>query len=349
MISSKPTVFFCHLLQDLEVLVPLMKKLRDRGEPVLALVHTDAHKKYPNMLPRLKEEGLPHALFNGQRSWEWLRWGRKAKAVVTACDCNVGAHRRGHQFVRRARLLGKPTFTLQHGLENIGLNYTDDEFPAEGIRFASKYVLTWGGEETLLPEIPRRTRRKTHAVGVLRELKPVLRATSKAPVVLFENLHWERYSEDYRQAFLSDLKTVAENFPDLQFVLKPHLAGRWMTHRFKGEWARPANVTVLDPTDPKLPTAGELIADASLVITTPSTIALDSALCAVPVAVVGNDLDVGKYEPLPILRKAADWIALIQSVHEGRYPEPSLDAFVARHSVGRNGLDEAAKFIQSHS
>lgn len=348
--AANPVLFFFHMLQDMELLIPLIRRVESQGKPALALLHFEANGKYPAMAERFEREGIPWAVYDERIRWEWLRWLRNARAVVTACDCSVQAHRRGYRFVRRARLLGVPTFTTQHGLENIGLNYSDGEHPIHSVRFASRHVLTWGKKESLHPGVLKKTRRKAVPVGILKELPERKDATVEPDLVtVFENLHWGRYSEHYRESFLNSLGAAAQALPDIRFVLKPHQAGRWMTHRYKGQWKAPANVEVLNPLAPNPLSAGEWIAKSSLVFTTPSTIALDAALVGTPVAVLGFDLDLPNYAPLPIIRNARDWITTIEGVQRGDFSNTALGAFISQNAVRPQGFDEATRFILSHS
>jgi hypothetical protein len=343
-------IFFFHLVQDLELLIPLMKCIEAQGVSVVALLHFETNGKYPNMGQRFTSDGLPWAVYDERVRWGWMPWLRGARAVVTACDASVIAHQRGYRFVRKARWLRVPTFTLQHGLENIGLNYSDSEFPIQKVRFASRYILTWADQSKLHPQVSRRTRRKTTAVGVLKDL-PQSRDAAFDPslITIFENLHWGRYSERFRESFLNSLTESATALPATRYVLKPHPAGRWITRRYKGEWKPPANVEILDPLALDQPTTGEWIARSALVLTTPSTIALDAALMKTPVGVFGFDLDIPRFSPLPTIRTTHDWVSLVESVNRGAYPSEVLDRFVSNNSVNSKGLAPATQFILSHS
>ncbi len=126
-------------------------------------------------------------------------------------------------------------------------------------------------------------------------------------VGVFENLHWTRFSEAYREHFARDLEDAAAARPDTLFLIKPHHAGRWMS-RHRDRIAERANLVVVDPTDSAWEphTAPALIASVDKVLTTPSTVALDAARTGRPVAVLGYDLDLPLYEPLPILRGGDD-------------------------------------------
>jgi hypothetical protein len=77
---------------------------------------------------------------------------------------------------------------------------------------------------------------------------------------------------------------------------------------------------VIDPTDSAWEphTAPALIASVDVVLTTPSTVALDAARSGRPVAVLGYDLDLPLYGPLPIIRGLSDLDAfLAEPVEDG--------------------------------
>jgi hypothetical protein len=129
---------------------------------------------------------------------------------------------------------------------------------------------------------------------------------------VFENLHWHRFSEAYRDQLLADLAAAAAAHRDVLFLVKPHHAGRWLSSNL-GRITERANLVVIDPTDSAWEphTAPSLIAGMDAVLTTPSTVALDAARGGRPVAVLGYDLDLPLYEPLPIIRSMADLEAFL--------------------------------------
>jgi hypothetical protein len=66
------------------------------------------------------------------------------------------------------------------------------------------------------------------------------------------------------------------------------------------------------------------------VITTPSTVALDAVLAGKPVGVVGYDLELPLYEPLPILRSGEDWGRLVATTG---LPAEAAARFLRRNVV----------------
>ena len=72
---------------------------------------------------------------------------------------------------------------------------------------------------------------------------------------------------------------------------------------------------MIDPTDSAWEphTAPALIAAVDRVLTTPSTVALDAARSGRPVAVLGYDLELPLYAPLPIVRRLEDLDGFLQA------------------------------------
>jgi hypothetical protein len=137
-------------------------------------------------------------------------------------------------------------------------------------------------------------------------------------VGVFENLHWHRFSDAYREQLLADLEAAAAEREDTLFLVKPHHAGRWLSTN-RGRLRERPNLVVVDPTDSAWEphTAPSLIASTDLVLTTPSTVALDAARTGRPVAVLGYDLELPLYAPLPIIRSAADLDAFLDGPPDG--------------------------------
>ena len=298
--------------QDLDVLLPVLLAIKARGEVRLRLVLTDwLLMESPRVASALAAHGLSFEV----HPREAVRTGDQpslagAAGVLSGADTNTRAHKAGHTLIGRARAAGLRTFTLQHGLENIGLTYKD-HLHGEEIRFAAETLFTWCAPEDLATWVPAETRAKVVPVG-----SPKTPPTPAAALDLrqghwprvigvFENLHWHRFSELYIERALADLGGAAEARPETLFLVKPHHAGRWLS-RNRGRLRERANLVVVDPTDSAWEphTAPALIAAVDAVLTTPSTVALDAARTGRPVAVLGYDLELPLYAPLPIVRSA---------------------------------------------
>jgi hypothetical protein len=154
-------------------------------------------------------------------------------------------------------------------------------------------------------------------------------------VGVFEYLHWHRYDDDYRAFFIAGVQRLAEAFPEITFLVKPHHAGMWLTSRFSGTAPAAANLVIADPAAPpwESHTAPSLLGRMMAVITTPSTVALDAARRHLPTAVVAKSLVLSNYAPLPMIVGDEDWAVFVDSARapatRGSFVQAAKD-YVAR-------------------
>ena len=303
---------------DLDLMAPVLEAVRARGELRLRVLVSDwLAEGSPRTASELAGRGFAFEVVPR----EAVRAGETPSltgvgGVLTGADATVRAHKAGHTLASRAKARGLATFTLQHGLENIGLTYKD-HLHGEDVRFAAQTIFTWAGPEALAPWAAAETRAAALAVG---SPKPAARAQAvplgqgrwPRTVGVFENLHWHRFSEGYRSRLLADLEAAAQAHEDVLFWVKPHPAGRWLTSN-PGRLLERANLVVVDPTDSAWEphTAPALIAGMDAVLTTPSTVALDAARTGRPVGVLAYDLALPLYEPLPMIRGLEDLEAFL--------------------------------------
>lgn len=265
-----------------------------------------------------------------------------ADAVLTCAESTLGPHLFAHRLVKFARSQGIPSFTTQHGFENVGLTYSDAVHPIETIRILSSRIFIWGTPETLHPAVAQSVRARCISVGcpkparVARLPLPDLEGETRPIVGVCENLHWHRYSDDYRRNFMAAIDRLAQRHRDVLFLVKPHHAGRWLARREGERQGFADNVRIIDPAAPawRAATAPQLFGYLCAIITTPSTVALDAARHRLPVCVAQFDLDLDNYAPLT---RAADGAALERFVADvlGGALDAELergDAFAA-HSV----------------
>lgn len=324
-------VFF-HLPGDVDTLGPLLESASRRSLSIDVRAGTT-----PAFLAR---EGI-RAFFEefGQAPFvipdaspEHLKPLEGVRALVTGSETTLKPHRAAHDLTLALKSRGVRAYTLQHGFENVGLTYFDAVQGTE-VRFAADAIFTWGRTDRLPPMTPDENRAKARAAGRPRfRNRPSEPAWPIAPetvdVAIFENLHWHRFDDTYRHRVLDEIDRICAAHPDWRFLLKPHPQGRWLTQRFKGEKPSAANLIIADPALPEWSgvTGHAVIARASRVLTTPSTIALDAAQAGKPVAVFRYGLSLPLYRRLAILETADD-----------------LDAFLAAYDVrsGRTFVDEA--------
>jgi hypothetical protein len=300
---------FIDLVQDIEVMAPLLLgglADRHRGWSLDLNVSRSLRASAPDALARLKATGLPFRLVVRReviagRSPDL----RGVGAVITASESSHPAHAAGHALARRANAAGLATYTLQHGLENVGLDGR-----AESI--ASRRIFTWfpPARATAMPAEVR-----SRLVHVGRPHPPAPGAEPRCQVGVFENLHAERYGAGHREAFVAGLDALAG--AGVRALLRPHPAGGWSRDIDLGRWP---TVTLAGAG-----TIQEAIAACARVITTPSTVALDAAQAGRPVALAGDGGEL--YAPLPVLREPDDWPAFALALDD---QSQALTAFLER-------------------
>ncbi len=306
-------VFLFQLIQDFPVLEPVMNRLRVSGGWRLeAWVADRVHLLRKSRLEKL---GFPCRVFSHAAAKLGLfpSFG-DAKAFVSASESSLKPHWIAHKLAARAKHRGLRTFTFQHGLEQPGLTYATKE----RVEFLSDSVFLWGGLETLHSQVGAETRRKCIPVGrpSAQALHPLAfsHALQTPFIAVFENLHWDRFSEVYRENFLKDLGKCAECFPQIHFVLRPHPNNRWSVAR-TGELKRLPNFTLADPKalEWEEVDAGDLCVASAAVISTPSTTVLDAALAGRAVAVALYDIKIDFYDSLTVLKSADDWNHFVEA------------------------------------
>jgi hypothetical protein len=324
-------LLFINLPQDLDMLLPLAVRLQKSADYKIEVAVSDkAWNQSPRIGNLLLAAGIQPSVLNHKAVVAGLQPRLKGiRALITASESTANAHKGPYTLTQRANRLGIATYTMQHGFENVGLTYFDAEYPVGAILFASQTFFTWIPVDQLPAETPEQTRQKCVAVGCPKFVDAPYLATGRAPlkipghhaenrlVVVFENLHWSRYSDDYRQRFLKDLAQTALACPEVTFLIKPHHTGLWLTQRYQGEVPAAPNLVMADPKAPAWEafTAPALIEMADAVITTPSTVAIDAVRARCPVAVVAYDLHLPNFEPLPLLHNGADWKQLCTEAH----------------------------------
>ena len=268
--------------------------------------------------------------------------------AVTASEGPGFGARFARAFVAASRAAGARALTLQHGLDNGGLTFSP-RIP--GGAFMADLVLTWGGAhrltEAAAPDrakvipvgCPKRAFRRGDFVGFPFADKPF--------IAVFENLHWRRYNDAYRDRFVSDLAATAEATPDVNYLVKPHMGGQWFVSGGSNA-PLPPNVEVAYPAAPRWRrfTADAFLAHASAVITTPSTIALDAARYGVPAALVAYGIAAQNYHPLPRLEQFEDWLAFVDQIRRGAYDRGKLDAFFADAIIPGDAVDRILTVIR---
>lgn len=321
-LDGPEVIIVLHLVQDLDLALPIILELKKRQIAQQVFCSQVLLKGSPRVMKTLSQHRIDVRVLSATDPLQSLRFGPRNRVLVSVSETNLSPHRFTRELTEAAKAAGIFTATLQHGLENVGLTYSDKIHSIDRINFAADRIYLWGGLETLHPDISAATRIKCVPIGCSKSA-PIEEANLDALIApdacvigVFENLHWHRYSEAYRGFFLEGVSQLAERFPDITFLIKPHHAGLWLTSRYKGDKPVASNLVIADPKKAEWErhTAGALLGRMKAVITSPSTVALDAALRGMPVAVVTFDLEAGAYAPLHAIEQLADWSAFIDRV-----------------------------------
>lgn len=309
-------IFAIHLPQDIDVARPILAAASQRGLRCAIWTSISAMVHWTQFSAWIRRSGYEWRVFpDDLYGYDAKSFPETVRALISVTETNLNPHRFTHELTKLANAAGIFTVTMQHGFENVGLTYSDSVHNIARISFASTRIYTWGNAETLHPDIPAQTKSKCYPVGCPKPQRVEQSALQdwplgEAPVIgIFENLHWHRYSEDYRNFFVANVLAIAKAFPDINFIVKPHNAGMWLTTRYTGPHPSLDNLMIADPQSPMWAglTAPDLLERLQAVITTPSTVALDAARQSIPIAVVAQSLELANYAPLPLIESTEDW------------------------------------------
>jgi hypothetical protein len=345
---------FIYFKQDLDILLPIIAAA---SKHKAIIVHVCATAKVLKQSPRIKvalqKLGItPKPVYRiGVLLWIQPHLNG-IQVLLTAAESTAAPHRWAHWLVKRANFLGIRTYTLQHGFENVGLSDADPAYPMATTRFASQNILIWGQLSQLSESVPLETRAKCISVGcpklaVISPQKVEIPDRRKYVIAIFENLHWSRYSLQYRQTFLTDLATTAQKFSDTTFIVKPHHDGQWSIKQSHTPLSAYDNVIIANPSDPSWEpfTAPAILQVVDGAITTPSTVAMDAAQLGCPIAVVQYGLDLKTYSPLPMLNTSLDWSTFLETIRQPDRPTAVIEALEKFVQLNLRGGDVIHRII----
>lgn len=342
MSKAKALIVFVAIEQDIDVAVGLVAKLRPKSVlPIKLWIRAKLLDEHPRLwatLGALDEHPTP-VLDDPVCLTQML--ATEGCAVLAIAATSLRAHRAAEHVLKLASQLGLPTYAMQHGLENVGINYSDWRHPIKRVRFSAHRVFVWGGEESWHKDIPPKTREKFVSVGRPSGLSSTRRSIKETwpgqqVIGVFENLHWHRYGRVFRARFVDCLTATVQALPQTIFLVRSHHAGQWLVRRRQRLPSLP-NIIFWDEAfgHAESQFLRSFISSFDAVVTTPSTVALDAAQANVPVAVVAGDLDVPLYDGLPLLRVLPDWLAFVETCGSSAKQDllPRLGAFVNRNVV----------------
>lgn len=273
-------VVYIQMIQDFYLFENLLIELREQKRSLKVYVDLKVLIENQQLIaPFFDQRDIKYVAMKQSLAWkEDYPFFENAKYFLSGSESNLPPHKTAYKLTEIANRQGVQTFTFQHGIENIGLNYSHKSFKAP-VEFASDRVFTWSTENPVCvsPE-------KLVVLGTFKRprskqnLKKKLDLCNTKVISIFENLHWDRYSEDYRDKFLAFLSEATEKNPDFLFFLKPHPAGRWFDQRANISLEKKNFKLVTKENFPEISGAQDLISISDLVLSTPSTVCLDAAI-----------------------------------------------------------------------
>lgn len=351
--GSLQVLVFLDLVQDVDPILALLDGLLGREDVVVRIAVTDLLVgRSPRFAVEMDKRGLSYTAHDRSAVVDGAAPVlRDVDAVVMVAESSLRAHAPAYKLAQRAKSAAIPTFALQHGLENVGLHAIPGEDDAAVL---SDHMFVWFPWEATPTDVSSALRPRLLHVGRqgpppadVGEIRATL-ANFDSIVTVFENLHWIRYTDGWRVQFLTDCAAFAAAHPTVAVILKPHHAGIWAVknRHLIPQW--PSNLIVADPTDPfwEPHTAGSLVHVSDVVITTPSTVALDAAQAGKPVAICAYGLDLPTYAPLPMIQQTQDWSGFVAEA--GRVEDARRRAaFLARQVVDDAPVEREVRHIVS--
>jgi hypothetical protein len=337
---SPPVVFVVNLLQDINVLRPLVFLAAvDLARPTTLLVTAQFRKRdasgvWQRELGAIAEQaGAAIADFSDE--YEALaRMPQGPGYLVAASESHLSAHKPVHDLFRVAPA-GWLRITLQHGFECVGFLQSREQNLAHGadIRFAADVICGWCEPERLTAVAPSQ-RHKLFVAGPTSVLQQP--APGEPPLgmgLVCENLHSPRlnvpgnFKQDFLRIFEKYCQALAED--GQRVTLRPHPGGQYV---IKNKVELSANVVLENR-----PIYQVDLRRFAYGISAPSSVVIDMLLADIPVAVWQDDggvMDLGNYEGLARVATVDDWLEFAREARER--PEPFLARqreFLCRHKM----------------
>ncbi len=312
-------VFILDLIQDFEILRPAIAMAAQPFSPFQTRVAVSdrvlVSPGWAEIDSCLSELGVPWFKPLGPADVA-AALGTGRALLLTASESSAP----GHVFVHECCRSAPPRtvrVTFQHGHECVGLRHHrahDLQF-AQGVRFASDLIFCWQSADEL-PHLHPADRDRCIAVGVTKSiahraaalLEEVWAGTtvphppsisSLDALMVAENLHSVRFTSPQRyERFLRFIENVHAQRSGAM-VVRSH-PGKRTLEKSKSLWP----YVFLEGT-----LSAEHFFACKALVSPPSTILLDAALCARPAAVWSDAAELGdaaNYAGLPVVTDAAD-------------------------------------------
>jgi glycosyltransferase involved in cell wall biosynthesis len=329
MLTNKTAVFLINLVQDVNIVRPLVfMATRDFGLDALLLVSTkfagrDLFGIWQEELDGICEQTGARLEFFGD-DWEAHRTLTGEGLIFAASESHLQNHVTTHSVFLHAPP-GYLRVTLQHGFECVGFRHSADHVRAHGetASFGADIICSWHGPDQLT-SIAASQRAKLLVTGptaVLQmRLEPVRRGDTSTGIVC-ENLHSVRLNGagDFKNEFVDAFAQFCRELDDdgSKVVLRPHPGGQYV---LKNDVPLPKNARINNAPMYRLD-----MRQFAYGISAPSSVLIDMLLAQIPTAVWRDrdgGIDADNYGGLITVSTPREWIEFARSAVQ--QPEPIL-------------------------
>ena len=354
MFEQQTAVFLINLVQDVNVLRPLMIMAhRDFGFRVLILVSSKLPVRdhlgiWEAELEILRKETNARLLVYGS-DLDVFRELTGTGLIFSASESNLPEHSAPHGVFRFA----PPTFltvTLQHGFECVGFrqNAAHDRAYGKSVSFAADLICSWQPPE-MQPALASSQRRKVRVTGPTAALQSFGEMPAPAPSgtgLVCENLHSVRLGskEGLKRKFVSTFTDFCGSMAadGKKVTLRPHPGGQYV---LKKNVELPPNVALNNA-----PMYRVDLRRFSYGISAPSSVLIDMLIAGIPTAVwqdAEGEIDSRNYAGLTRVADARQWYDF--AMEAAARPEPFIklqQRFLEEQSIPHAGAEVFARYAE---
>lgn len=276
--SSKFSILFLiDRPQDYHVLIPIVEyyKKTDQTKIVIYISLSEAIKSF-SIFKKLK--GIRKIIVPDIYLQKKVPKSDKYDVVISAADSSLGAHKNTFLFIRNYKHIHPNALTLnvQHGIDFLEV----DGHELDYIEHASDYVAVWldqsetGRYNTIQRGLKSIPTGKIYNDKVIKRKKNKEKNIKKA-IVVCENIHYYKYSSEYRCRYVSMIEYISKKFGDHTIYVQPHPGGKWSRKNIRSKnniVVSRGGLSILE-----LITDLEKDFEVEFVITTPSSVLVDCA------------------------------------------------------------------------
>lgn len=331
MTASRTAVFLINLVQDVNILRPLVViAARDFRLDCLLLVSErfagrDLFGQWQNELDEIAST-TGARIHHFADDWDAHRQLDGQGIIFAASESHLQNHVTTHSVFRHAPP-GYVRVTLQHGFECVGFRHSADHVRAHGptASFGGDYVCAWSGAEKLPSMAPSQVPKllATGPTAVLQlPSRPLARTSRPTMGLVCENLHSVRlniagdFKSEFVDAFSDFCKRLGQEGMDV--ALRPHPGGQYV---LKNKLPLPPNAVIENA-----PIYRTDLRQFAYGISAPSSVLVDMLLAGIPTAVWRDrrgDMDADTYAGLTTISTPGEWLDFGRAAVSD--PEPFLE------------------------